>query len=124
MSSWTKIANSKVFYGKRRKPKSVKAIIEKHVSEIQSVPGNKIKRFYESYEWRKLRYSILKKYGFKCLACGRSSADGAVLHVDHIKPVRANWHLRLDQDNLQPLCDWCNHGKGNWDETDLRPTNK
>ncbi len=81
--------------------------------------NEQVKRFYQSHAWRQLRYQILKEHGFKCLACGRSPADGAVIQVDHIKPLRKYWHLRLEPNNLQPLCDWCNHGKGNWDETNL-----
>ena len=77
-------------------------------------------KFYESYEWRKLRYRILKRDGAQCQLCGATRADGLKLHVDHIKPLRKNWSLRLDPKNLQVLCEVCNHGKGNWDETDWR----
>jgi 5-methylcytosine-specific restriction endonuclease McrA len=77
-----------------------------------------LRKFYSTYEWRKVRYKVLKKYGSKCMCCG--SADRPI-HVDHIKPLRKYWHLRLDPDNLQVLCEECNHGKGNWDETDFRP---
>lgn len=117
MPYWNTISRAKVFYVKpKRRKKKQKALVQ-----VEQVPKDKVKRFYEGFEWRRLRYSILKKYGFRCLACGRSPEDGAVIHVDHIKPLRKNWDLRLDPDNLQPLCDWCNHGKGNWDESDLRP---
>jgi len=77
--------------------------------------GLQIKRFYLSYEWRKQRYLTLKKYGRRCMACGETKGK---MHVDHIKPVRKYWELRLDPANLQVLCEACNHGKGNWDETD------
>lgn len=79
---------------------------------------DKVKKFYRSYGWRKLRYEVLKFWGGKCQACKNSER---VLHVDHIKPIKKYWKLRLDPDNLQVLCDLCNHGKGNWDETDWRP---
>lgn len=86
----------------------------------QALPENKINVFYKSYEWRKLRYKVLKKYGATCMVCGRERENGFMIHVDHIKPLRKYWELRLDANNLQVLCDECNHGKGNWDETDWR----
>jgi 5-methylcytosine-specific restriction endonuclease McrA len=44
-----------------------------------------------------------------------------VMHVDHIKPRSKYPHLALRESNLQVLCEACNLGKGNWDETDWRP---
>jgi len=76
--------------------------------------------FLLSYEWRKVRMEALKRHGARCQCCGASPATGAVLNVDHIKPRRLHPHLALDLDNLQVLCAECNHGKGNWDETDWR----
>lgn len=76
-------------------------------------------KFYESWEWKQLRYETLKKYGRKCLCCGASSKE-AVIVVDHIIPVTKRWDLRLDPDNLQVLCDDCNRGKTNRDATDWR----
>jgi HNH endonuclease len=75
-------------------------------------------KFYRSYEWRNMRYIVLKKYEGKCMLCHCSNLP---LQVDHIKPLRKHWALRLDITNLQVLCEKCNHGKGNWDETDWRP---
>ncbi len=76
--------------------------------------------FLSTYAWRKLRMEALKKYGARCQCCGATPADGAVMNVDHIKP-RKKWpSLALDLNNLQVLCHDCNHGKGNWDETDWR----
>jgi hypothetical protein len=79
---------------------------------------DKFYKFYHSYEWHRLRYSVLKEYGRKCMCCGETTGT---MHVDHIKPLRQHWELRLDRSNLQVLCDDCNHGKGNWDTTDFRP---
>jgi 5-methylcytosine-specific restriction endonuclease McrA len=77
--------------------------------------------FLKSYEWRRLRMVVLKKYGRRCQCCGASGSDGVtVIHVDHIKPRRQFPELALDVTNLQVLCEACNHGKGNWDETDWR----
>ncbi len=78
----------------------------------------KLKDFYWSFEWRKLRYTALKQRGARCECCGNSAQTGAVINVDHIKPIRYFWELRLDLSNLQILCNDCNHGKGSWDTTD------
>src|SRR3990167_8141986 len=80
----------------------------------------KVHQFYESYEWKRLRYETLMKQGRKCKMCGITPAMGAVLNVDHIRSIKNHWERRLDPANLQVLCGDCNHGKGNWDQTDWR----
>ena len=77
--------------------------------------------FLSTYEWRRVRMIALKKYGPRCQCCGATPADGAVMNVDHIKPRKLFPELALTLDNLQILCHECNHGKGNWDQTDWRP---
>ena len=77
--------------------------------------------FLLTFEWRKLRMQALKKYGPRCMCCGATPATGAVMNVDHIKPRKKHPDLALDINNLQILCHDCNHGKGNWDQTDWRP---
>lgn len=76
--------------------------------------------FLLSFEWRKVRMIVLKKYGARCQCCGATVADGLKMHVDHIKPRKLFPQLALSVDNLQVLCEVCNHGKGNWDMTDWR----
>jgi HNH endonuclease len=76
--------------------------------------------FLKTYEWRKLRMEALKKYKPRCMCCGATPATGAVMNVDHIKPRRLFPSLAMDINNLQILCHDCNHGKGNWDQTDWR----
>ena len=76
--------------------------------------------FLSTYEWRKVRMVALTKYGPKCMCCGATPAQGAVMNVDHIKPRKLWPSLALDVSNLQILCHDCNHGKGNWDQTDWR----
>lgn len=90
------------------------------IRRARTAKNNRMKEFYESYEWLKLRYKTLKAFGSVCMACKRPASDEVIIHVDHIKSVRKYWYLRLDPDNLQVLCSECNHGKGNWDETDWR----
>ncbi len=56
-----------------------------------------------------LRYSILKRDGFKCQICGATAQEGAKLHVDHIIPVSKGG--KTVASNLRTLCDRCNIGK-------------
>lgn len=77
-------------------------------------------KFYQSPEWRKLRYEVLREQGGRCQLCGRSAKDGVVLHIDHITPLSKDWSKRLDKNNLQVLCEDCNLGKSNTDSIDWR----
>jgi 5-methylcytosine-specific restriction endonuclease McrA len=74
-------------------------------------------RFRNGY---RTRMEALKQHGARCQCCGASPADGVRLNVDHIKPRRLFPELALVLKNLQVLCAECNHGKGNWDQTDWR----
>lgn len=76
--------------------------------------------FYLSREWRELRYKVLRRFGFSCMACGARPPD-VVLHVDHIKPRIKYPELQLNPDNLQVLCEACNVGKRHYFQDDLRP---
>jgi 5-methylcytosine-specific restriction endonuclease McrA len=76
--------------------------------------------FLKTFEWRRVRMTALVKYGARCQCCGASPATGAVMHVDHIKPRRTHPELALDPENLQILCEECNHGKGSLYDTDWR----
>jgi len=83
--------------------------------------------FYKSWDWRTLRMEALKEHGRACQCCGAepgmktAAGEPVRICVDHIKPLSKFWHLRLVKSNLQILCDECNQGKGNWDQTDFRP---
>lgn len=96
---------------------SVDEIVEDKPKPEKLARQSQIDRFYSSYDWKQLRYTVIKKYKGRCMACNRSDLP---LHVDHIKPLRKYWSLRLDINNLQILCQDCNYGKGNWDEHDWR----
>lgn len=76
------------------------------------------KDFYITREWREVRYQALKLSDGRCACCGRSKDHGVVLHVDHIKPKSKFPHLALTLSNLQVLCEDCNLGKSNKDDTD------
>lgn len=76
--------------------------------------------FYMGKPWRALRYQALKRNNGKCELCGSGKSDGSRLHVDHIKPRSKFPELSLTLSNLQVLCEDCNLGKSNTDDTDWR----
>ncbi len=58
-----------------------------------------------------MRYDVMKRDGFRCVLCGMSRKDGAILHVDHIIPVSKGG--KTEMKNLRTLCERCNLGKSN-----------
>jgi 5-methylcytosine-specific restriction endonuclease McrA len=58
----------------------------------------------------RLRFQVMQRDGFRCVYCGRTAAEGARLHVDHVIPVTAGGPN--EQDNLVTACEECNLGKG------------
>jgi 5-methylcytosine-specific restriction endonuclease McrA len=81
--------------------------------------------FYQSREWKELRYQALRRSRGRCECCGRSPAvHGIALHVDHVQPRSTHPHLALVLANLQVLCEACNLGKGAHDATDWRGPNR
>jgi len=73
--------------------------------------------FYTTDAWRKLRFDALKKYGPVCMLCKITNVK---MHVDHIQPRSKRPDLEMDINNLQILCEDCNLGKSNRDESDFR----
>lgn len=76
--------------------------------------------FFESREWKELRYEALVRHGARCQCCGSDRTHGKRIHVDHIKPRCQFPALQWDSNNLQVLCEDCNLGKGSWDRSDWR----
>lgn len=70
--------------------------------------------------WPKLRMDALRMYGNRCQCCGSGPEQGAVIHVDHVKPRHLYPHLEFRLDNLQVLCSACHESKGAISETDWR----
>lgn len=113
------------FLGVQRVPNEViKMELLKAMGAIQIVAPlkkNKSKaNFYESREWREVRYQALVKNDGKCECCGSGKHNDRVLHVDHILPRSLFPDRDLDVTNLQVLCEDCNLGKSNKDVTDWR----
>lgn len=122
-------ARDAVGYGQETFPPLVKAKAERKPKSSGPTHAAKAK-FYQSWEWRTLRMEVIKKFGRQCQCCGAMPGQETVngrpvrIVVDHIKPLSKYWELRLDESNLQVLCDECNQGKGAWDQSDYRPDAK
>jgi hypothetical protein len=65
-----------------------------------------------------MRWQVFERDDFKCVACGKSANDGAILHVDHIIPRSKGG--KDEMDNYQTLCHLCNIGKSNKSVKELR----
>lgn len=65
-----------------------------------------------------IRWQVFQRDNWKCVACGRSSDDGIILHVDHIIPRSQGGQNILS--NYQTLCNICNIGKSNKDNTNIK----
>lgn len=97
--------------------KAERAALRRKENNVKRISSDE---FYESRAWLELRYRVLAKYGAKCMCCGASRDDGAIIHVDHIKPRSLYPMLALEFSNMQVLCKACNMGKSNKHETDWR----
>jgi hypothetical protein len=101
-------------------PKNVNTLAKRKLAD--NLNDNKLNSmlFYESNDWKTLRYKAIVMYGNKCMCCGRSPKDNITIHVDHIKPKSKFPNLKYDINNLQILCHECNEAKSNIDQTDWR----
>jgi hypothetical protein len=61
------------------------------------------------YVSARTRHKILERDGFRCLDCGASPLNGALLEVDHTIPISKGG--TNDPSNLRTLCSDCNRGK-------------
>jgi 5-methylcytosine-specific restriction endonuclease McrA len=94
-----------------------------HKTEQNVSPAIDIQKARESAEQRvkvmpALRWQVFQRDNWRCVSCGRGSADEVILHADHIIPRSRGGQDTLA--NYQTLCHLCNLGKSNKDDTDLR----
>lgn len=65
-----------------------------------------------------IRWQVFERDDFRCVACGATALDGAILHIDHILPRSKGGTDTME--NYQTLCQTCNIGKSNHSERNLR----
>lgn len=118
------LARQKLFnnrWGSKKLEKLRKFKVSKH--SYKNGDNRPINEFYKSWEWKRLRYDFLIGKNRTCECCGAKPGNGVSINVDHIKPIRHYWDLRLNKNNLQILCEDCNMGKGSRDETNWTKEN-
>ena len=96
--------------------KEIKTNIKRHKFCSNQCRSKNAKREYEknkskySIKYFKWRCDIFMRDDFKCQYCGLDAQSGAVLHVDHIKPISKKGGVKSN--NLITICSNCNLGKG------------
>jgi len=77
---------------------------KKIIRDKQIVSNEELRAFYKTPEWKQVRNKVRREMTPFCPVCG--SEDDLV--VDHINPIRYFWEQRLNENNLQLLCNDCN----------------
>ena len=101
----------------RRRKKKIKLVTNPKkvvVEYFSNISLEETKKFYRTDEWQSLRKEYMEKNKakyFECNYCGENVSLNKTLNIDHIKPLKTHWNLRLDINNLQILCQDCNKFK-------------
>ncbi len=80
------------------------------VREYQKKSNSKWNKENKSDSWTKKRFSILERFNFTCMYCGRKPPE-VILEVDHIHPRSKGG--KNEKENLTVACRECNVGKSN-----------
>ena len=84
---------------------SLHDIMRKDITKMMAQMNKTSKKHKRTYD----RFSILKRYDYRCQLCGATAQDGAKLEIDHIIPKSKGG--TNDEDNLWVLCKECNSSK-------------
>lgn len=76
--------------------------------------------FYHSKEWDRLRRQAMMRDHGLCQECLLDKRITVADVVDHIKPIKLYWHLRLVLSNLRSLCHLCHNRKTAADKSKSR----
>lgn len=76
---------------------------------MQLIDEDKLIKFYQWSEWRKLRQKALKRDNSECQLCKAAGKYHAAENVHHIKEVKTHPELAMTLDNLQCLCIKCHN---------------
>jgi len=94
-------------YCKKHKPE-VNSYRHKLYDEKQRDP--KVSKFYNSNAWKKLR-KLKQSRDPLCEYCLEKDRTRIATEVDHVIPIKINWSMRLDLNNLKSTCHGCHMNK-------------
>lgn len=88
---------------------NVEIFEKKSVADGEKSSANRERKdaFLESWEWKMVRYKVLKDRCARCSFCGRTPKDGVRVFVEHIQPRFKYPELALDEKNLRIVCNQC-----------------
>jgi 5-methylcytosine-specific restriction endonuclease McrA len=69
----------------------------------------KVRRFRSGSKWQQRSKEVLKEYHYQCQLCKHEGKVEVAEEVHHIIPLSENFDLRLEWDNLIPLCKACHY---------------
>lgn len=81
-------------------------------------------QFYHSKAWIQLREYIRIRDNGLCQQCLKEKRITVGTIADHIIPIELDWAKRLDEDNIQLLCQPCHNTKTAEDRTSKQPKSK
>ncbi|WP_078392089.1 HNH endonuclease [Shouchella patagoniensis] len=67
--------------------------------------------FYKSPQWIGMREAVKRRDKGLCVKCQMQKRLVPMAIVDHIRPLKDDWSLRLNPENLQSLCHACHNIK-------------
>lgn len=70
---------------------------------------DKVVKFYQWSEWRKLRQQALKRDNYECQTCKRDGKYAKAQNVHHLKEVKQHPELALTLSNLECICITCHN---------------
>lgn len=89
--------------------KTTKADNHRYYDKYQR--NKKHDQFYHSAAWKRARDLIRIRDNGLCVECLNVKRITVGTIVDHIIPIKQNWNKRLEEDNLQLLCQSCHNKK-------------
>lgn len=99
-----------------------KARAKRHTDFQQKRSDKDYQAFYRTAVWRTFRAGILRAEPL-CRECGRHGRVRRAAVVHHLREIKDRWDLRLDSQNVEPVCQSC-HNRFNARSSNRRRANR